>query len=223
MAYETVEFSCAVRGYHVYKSFWAPKERQELTCYHEIDNRYDLFAIKTCLTDENYYEEVVGHLPLEISRVTKYLLDRGAAITATLTSTRYRRSPLIQGGLEIPCVVKAEMIGTQKNKLLLARYLDVASENYNDVPPEQEVIIGTFANNEKQDEDPEDLTSVVASGSRNKERKIKPVIKRANKKDIRSFFAKNTANDNQSTQPIVVAADTATDFHINEPIVVIID
>ena len=140
------------------------------------------------------------------------------------------------------------MIGTQKNKLLLARYLDVTSEKYEDVPPEQEVIIGTFANNEKQDEYPEDLTSVVPSGSRNKTRKVKPVIKRTNKNDIRSFFAKNTANDNESTQAIVEAndnestqpivaasgrestqatvvaapADTATDFHVHEPIIVVV-
>ena len=50
--------------------------------------------------------KIVGHLPREISRATKFLLDRGANVTARLSSTHYRRSPLFQGGLEIPCTVK---------------------------------------------------------------------------------------------------------------------
>ena len=34
---------------------------------------------------------------MEISRVTKFFIDRGATVTAELTSGYYRRSPLIQG------------------------------------------------------------------------------------------------------------------------------
>ena len=56
-----------------------------------------------------------GHLPREISRVTKFLLDRGARMTAILTSVNYRRSPLVQGGLEIPCRVKITMANTKKS------------------------------------------------------------------------------------------------------------
>ena len=50
--------------------------------------------------------------PLELSQLTKYLLDRGAVVTAKLTSTHYRRS-VLQGGLGIPCQVKAEIIATE--------------------------------------------------------------------------------------------------------------
>ena len=39
---------------------------------------------------------IVGHLPREISRATKYLLDRGAIVTATITPEHYRKSPLFQ-------------------------------------------------------------------------------------------------------------------------------
>ena len=45
----------------------------------------------------------VGHLPMENSRAIKFLLDRGARVFATLTSTNYCVSPLVQVGLEIPC------------------------------------------------------------------------------------------------------------------------
>ena len=75
MAYETVEYHTDVRGFHVYRSIWLPKESQVLSCSHEVDNMYDLFAIKTCVKDESGKEQIVGHLPLELSRVTKYLLD----------------------------------------------------------------------------------------------------------------------------------------------------
>ena len=52
MAVESVNYDCAVRGYHVYKSVWEPKERQVLSCLHEENNISDMFAIKTYLTDE---------------------------------------------------------------------------------------------------------------------------------------------------------------------------
>ena len=49
---------------------------------------------------------------MEISRVTKFLLDRGANVSAKLRSTHYRRSPLVQGGIEIQCVVTVSTAGT---------------------------------------------------------------------------------------------------------------
>ena len=61
--------------------------------------------------------EIVGHLPMEISQVTKYFLDRGANVSAKLTSMHYRRSPLVQGGIENPCVVTVSMPGTVINQL----------------------------------------------------------------------------------------------------------
>ena len=101
MVVESVNYDCAVRGYHVYKSAWEPKEREVLSCSHKENNIYDMFAIKTCLIDENGKELIVGHLMLELSRFTKYLLYRGEVVTAKLTSSHYRRSVLVQRGLEI--------------------------------------------------------------------------------------------------------------------------
>ena len=67
-------------------------------------------------------QKAVGHLPREVSQLAKFILDRGAEVKATLTSKHYRRSPLTQGGLEIPCMVKVAMPGTLLNKKLLERY-----------------------------------------------------------------------------------------------------
>ena len=120
--YETVKFSCAIWGRHVYRNVWQLKENETLQCGHESDNDYDLPAIKTC-RDAEFHSQIVGHLPLEISRFTKFLLDRGATITAPVSSTHFRRLPLAQEGLEIPCVVNAKLVGTKKNKEILAKYL----------------------------------------------------------------------------------------------------
>ena len=84
MAYAKIfEFTAAVRGYHYYRKYWNPEPEQVLNCYHERNNAFDRFAIKVC---EIGNETPVGHLPMEISRTTKFLIDRGATVTAELTS-----------------------------------------------------------------------------------------------------------------------------------------
>ena len=86
MAVESVNYDCTVRGYDLYKSVWEPKERQVLSCSHKENNTYDMFAIKTCLTDKNGKEQILGNLPLEWSRYPKYLPDCEAIFTAKVTS-----------------------------------------------------------------------------------------------------------------------------------------
>ena len=103
----------------------------------EPDNDY-IFSIKTCKSDKT----TVGHLPREISRPTKFLLDRGAEIIAKIESSHYRRSPLIQGGLEIRCKVSATLPGTIKNHMLLDRYKELVNKLY--CRPKNEVIIENF-------------------------------------------------------------------------------
>ena len=76
--------------------------------------------------------------------VHKFLLDRGATITATLSSTHYRRSPLVQGGLQIPCVANAKLIGTKKNKEILTKYLEMVQTYYTEVSSDEDVITGSF-------------------------------------------------------------------------------
>ena len=99
----------------------------------------DRFAIKVC---EFRKEIPVGHLPKEISRVMKYLLDRGATATATLRGEHYRRSPLVQEVLEIPCKVSVTMPGTASNVLVLEKYWQLVEELYTE--PKNEEILGSF-------------------------------------------------------------------------------
>ena len=76
------EFDSAVRGYHYYCRYWSPQENEILKYYHESGDPFDVFSIKTC---SNQDPRAVGHLPQEIRRITKYLLERGVEIEAQLT------------------------------------------------------------------------------------------------------------------------------------------
>ena len=120
---ETHSFTAAVRGFHYNRRFWRPKENEKLDCLHEPGNAFDRFAIKT-VTEKG---EIVGHLPKEISRVTKYLLGRGLTMHCKLSSRHYRRSPLVQGGLEIQCEVVLISRETMLQSRLTARYIFILS------------------------------------------------------------------------------------------------
>ena len=50
-----------------------------------------MFSIKVFLKDS---EKTVSHLPREILRITKFILDRNATVNVKLSSSHYRRSPL---------------------------------------------------------------------------------------------------------------------------------
>ena len=109
-------FSAVVRGFHIYSDVWSPHKNEELVCLFEANNLLDMFAIQTCRKD---WEKIVGHLPREISRPTKCLIDKGAKITAKLSSIHYQRLPLFQGGLEIPCEATITIPASIKGHLLI--------------------------------------------------------------------------------------------------------
>ena len=88
-----VMFTYAVRGLHYYRKYWQLKSADILNCRHEQNDVFDRFAIKTIKTD---FRRTVGHLPVEIYRATKFLLDRYAKFIVKLTETDYRRSALVQ-------------------------------------------------------------------------------------------------------------------------------
>ena len=139
MVFKSIKIESAIRGYHVYRKVWDPSEEEFLECLHEPGNMFDLFAIKTCQGAER---RIVGHLPMEISRPTKFLLDRGAIIKSKLTGKKYQRSPLVQGGLEIPCSLIIEMLDTVTNNRLTEKYVELVNDLYKE--PIEPAIVGTF-------------------------------------------------------------------------------
>ena len=188
MAFTTLEVPAAVRGFHVYRASWQPEENEILECYHEQGNIWDIFAIKTCQSNSVI---PVGHLPMELSRLTKFLLDRGAVIKAQLTSSNYRRSPLVQGGLEIECKIIIRMLATRKNKDILDRYKKMHNENYSECDV---FIMGSFTQSSPIASSSSFLPSSLPSVSSKSATKAKKHVENAKKKascDIRTFFRAN--------------------------------
>ena len=177
------EYSSAVRGFHYYRKFWNPKESQTLDCVHQIDNLFDFFAIKVMDQESG---ATVGHLPMENSRATKFLLDRGARVIATLTSTNYCVSPLVQGGLEIPCRVEIFMSPTGKNKELIDIYRNYVHLLYYE--REDSNIVGSFITGE---DDASAGTSNPKSPEISKKTRTSKTPKNVPHKDIRSFLSPN--------------------------------
>lgn len=89
-----------VRGYHAYKDIWTAVHGEELLCQREDGNRVDAFAVAV-VKDET----VVGHVPKKISSVCSLYLRRGGSIVCRVTGPRRYSEDLVQGGLEIPCVL----------------------------------------------------------------------------------------------------------------------
>ena len=153
-----------------------------------------MFAIKTCLTGEKGKEKIFGHLPLEWSPFTKYLLDRGAVVTAQLNSTHYRRSVLVQGSLKIPCLVKAKMIATEKNKRILSHFLDLVNKNHKDLLPKKEIIIGSFFASENSQESEASNSVQISVVKRTASRKKKEPVNKDKNAAIRKWFKKEKAS-----------------------------
>ena len=102
-----------MRGFRHYRHHWHLEPHQLLN-YHERNNPFDRFAIKFCQAGK---EEIIGHIPMEISKVTKHFLGRGPAVIVQLMGVHYQRSPLLQGELEITCKITVTMSGTVSNLL----------------------------------------------------------------------------------------------------------
>ena len=106
-----------MRGFHYYQKIWSPKEGEILNCYHERDNAFVIMH-----KSESKNGSTVGHLPGEVSRIIKFILDWCVKVTATHTSANFHRSPLVQGGLEIACEVTLKLRATIKNHMISDRY-----------------------------------------------------------------------------------------------------
>lgn len=218
--YKNLVFSAAVRGFHIYRQSWKPRLYEELQCSHERDNPYDSCAVK--VFDPASPDDIKGHLPLEISRITKFLLDRGAEVAIAITGRHYRRSPLVQGGLEVPCQIKITMVGSIINHVLMARYEELLNELYTE--PKEEEIIGTFLSLQPAEDEPvsedvdEDLDEDVELETVQPNKRTKTNNKGHSKqkvkcKDIRNMFhnanrkkaqEKNNDTDDDSDEIVIL-------------------
>ena len=137
--------------------------------------------------------QAVGHLPIELTRITKFLIDRGAEVEAQLSSVIYGRSPLIHGSLEISCDVTVTMPETIDHRLILEKYKKLVCEKY--AEPKEEVIIGSFL-------EPNVIAQTGPSTNQNQQKTNVPTNnkKKADKKkpvssyDLRSLLSDSRPN-----------------------------
>ena len=173
------EFPSMVRGFHYYRKYWQPQLDDELYCQHEQDKLFDFFAIKVCIKNTGV---TVGHLLMETSRATKLLLDRGATSFIKLHSTNYCVSPLVQGGLEIPCRVEIQMPLTLNNREIIDLYKNMIDFSYDS--HEKDFVVGSFVSTN------EEVVSILEAciSSARKKNKLGKEDPQHEKSDIRSFF-----------------------------------
>ena len=118
------------------ETFWKPSLNQFINFKQERNNHYDRFAVaRMTKLPGTLAASIAGHMPRELSRFIWYAIERGARITATLVSTQAKDSPLVQGGLEIPVIVKVEWeneINFQRLKKKVASLSYSLEEDYVD-------------------------------------------------------------------------------------------
>ena len=93
-----IKFDAPIRGHHVYKEIWTPQKGDTLYC--RKDNRpetleFDKHAV-------GVFKEVilVGHVPVEVSRITSYFLQANGTneVKVEVTGKRKREIGLIVPG-----------------------------------------------------------------------------------------------------------------------------
>ena len=90
----TYSFLCGIHGFHVYKEVWKPILKERLNLSHERKNIHDRYAIATYKRlPGRLADSIIGHLPREISRPTRFFLLRGGVAFAEVINTTHRRSP----------------------------------------------------------------------------------------------------------------------------------
>ena len=97
-------FITALRSFHVYHNTvnWNPYARQEIAFKCEFNNPYDKFAVcgKGMLPGK-IVPVVIGHAPKKIPRFFWFAKQKGVKLLTVVDNTQVKRSPLVQGGLEI--------------------------------------------------------------------------------------------------------------------------
>ena len=97
---ETFQKESCIRGYHIYRELWDAVVGEELECQRERGNAADMYAVAV-MKDST----IVGHLPQKISRICILFIRRGGVINCRVTGRRKYPTDLLQGGVEIPCLL----------------------------------------------------------------------------------------------------------------------
>ena len=70
---------------------------------------------------------------METSRAAKFVLCQRPTIGVASANTRYWQSPLLQGGLEVLCIVIVGVLGTVTNNKTLGKYTEFVNILFKDL------------------------------------------------------------------------------------------
>ena len=130
----TLKFNTGLRGFHMYGTSW----KQQLTFKQEKDNKHDGFAVAgQTILPGTIFPSSVGHIPMELSQYIWHALQREAVIKGEVTAIKYKPSPVVQGGLEIPIAVTVKWddknaIDILRKKVEEVRYPVGEDDHYTD-------------------------------------------------------------------------------------------
>ena len=74
-----------VTGYHVYGSSWKPKIGDFLMTDQEVSSEDDKFAVAVYCELGIDGKKIVGHLPVQFSRIAAYFIENGGEISCKVT------------------------------------------------------------------------------------------------------------------------------------------
>ena len=84
----------------MYRDIWIASIGEVLRCQRETSNPTDRYAV--AIVKDSC---IVGHLPRKISAICSIFIRRGGGIDCHITGCRRYSRDLLQGGLEVPCLL----------------------------------------------------------------------------------------------------------------------
>lgn len=148
----SLRFTTGLRGFHLYSTTkgWKPYLNQKITFKREHNNIHDRFAVSGLVTLQGTLAPVVvGHLPRELSRHVWYALEKGARFTGEVISVKVKRSPLVQGGLEVPVTVFVQWRDARSLAILKERTEEVSYSIENDYVDDSKSILAEIQEADK--------------------------------------------------------------------------
>ena len=111
------EFQSYITGHHICKNIWTPILEEKLATVKEKNNPHDKFAVAVVKDDQ-----IVGHMPKDISKLCASVLLSGGKINCTVTGKRENKR---KNGLEVPCgyQVRGPKHRTEKIQCMIEEHL----------------------------------------------------------------------------------------------------
>jgi hypothetical protein len=118
-----VQYETVIRGHHVYKCIWTPVIDEKLECNKDTrgeakehdENAIGVYRVTKQLDVANKKKTLVGHVPIELSRLMKNFLEANTQVVAQVTGKRKREI-----GLVVPAKFSAFTTDLRLAKILKA-------------------------------------------------------------------------------------------------------